>query len=65
MMEEIDYSEEPSRELLESAGESAEWARCLLSGMPPKYEDAKKKALKSGRNLTRKQYERALKDLGF
>lgn len=61
MIEEIDYSEE----LLESVGESAEWTRCLLSRTPPGYEEAKKEAMRSGRNLTRRQYERAIKDLGF
>jgi hypothetical protein len=66
MIEEVDYSEEPNREFFESfGGESVEWARCLVSSTPPNYEDVKERAEKIGRSLTRKQYEKAIKALGF
>mgnify|MGYP003353998057 CR=1 FL=1 len=47
MFEEFDYSEEYRREPSESA--SAEWVRCLVSGMRPGYEDVKKMAAKGGK----------------
>jgi hypothetical protein len=66
MLEEVDYSEEPRREFLESVGTgSSDWMECLVSCTPPNYEDVKKRAEKMGLKPTRKQYDRAIKKLGF
>lgn len=66
MLEDVDYSEEAKFDMFESvAGSSAEWARCIVAGTRPSYEDAKRRASKAGKSLTIKQYEKACKELGL
>lgn len=66
MLEEIDYSEEAKHDLFESTKESsANWANCVVSGTRPSYEDARRRAAKMGRSLTKRQYEKACRELGF
>lgn len=66
MLEEIDYSEEAKHDLFESTKESsADWSVCIVSGTKPSYEDARRRATKMGKSLTKRQYEKACGDLGF
>lgn len=66
MREETDYSEEAKYDLFESVRrEKADWIRCLISGTPPSYEDIKREMEKKDMSLSRKDYDRACKELGF
>lgn len=64
MLEEIDYSEEAKYDLFESVrSERLNWARCLLSRMPPSYDDLKKELSKKDLSLSKKDYDKICKEL--
>jgi len=66
MIEEIDYSEEAKFDLFESVKkEKTSWASCIISKMPPSYEDVKIKLEKMDMSITKKEYEKICKELGF
>ena len=60
---EFDYLEETRT--LKAQESSSDWARCIISQTKPTYEDAKKRASKKGKELTKSQYNKACKELGF
>jgi hypothetical protein len=66
MIEEIDYSEEAKYDLFESVKkEKLSWASCIISKTAPSYEDINKKLEKIDLFITKKQYEKICKELGF
>lgn len=66
MIEETDYSEEAKYDLFESVNkERADWIKCIIARTPPSYEDVKKEMEKKDMSLSRKEYEKVCKELGF
>jgi len=66
MIEETDYSEEAKYDLFESVKkEKEDWIRCLIAGNPPSYEDVKKEMEKKEMSLSRKDYDKICRELGF
>lgn len=66
MTEETDYSEEAKYDLFESVRrERHDWVRCMIAKTPPSYEDLKKELDKKEISVSRKEYEKICKELGF
>jgi hypothetical protein len=66
MIEETDYSEEAKYDLFESIKkEKNDWAKCIIAGTPPSYEDVKKEMEKKEMSLSRKDYDKICRGLGF
>jgi len=66
MIEETDYSEEAKYDLFESVRkERVEWAKCIVSRTPPSYDDVKKEMEKNELYLSKKEYDKICKELGF
>jgi hypothetical protein len=66
MTEETDYSEEAKYDLFESVNrERIDWIRCIMARTPPSYEDVKREMEKKDMSLSRKDYNKVRKELGF
>lgn len=65
-MEEIDYSEEAKINLFESVEkEKINWVECIMCQTAPSYDEVKKKLEKLDISISKKDYEKACKKLGF
>lgn len=63
--EEIDYSEEAKYDLFESVQrERLDWAACLISRLPPSFEQVAEALGKLDLAISRKDYEKTCKKLG-
>jgi hypothetical protein len=62
MQEEFNYLEE-TRSI--KSDSSSEWVKCIVSQARPSYEDVRKLATKKGKEITKRQYEKACRDLGL
>lgn len=66
MREETDYSEEAKYDLFESVQkEKADWIKCIIARTPPSHEDVKREMEKKDFSLSKKDYEKVCKELGF
>lgn len=66
MLEEIDYSEEAKYDLFESVKrDRLDLAKCILSRMPPSYEDLKKELEKKDVSISEKEYKKICKEFNF
>ena len=64
--EEVDYSEEAKHDLFESVGrERLDWARCLISRMPPSYDQVKEAMEGLDLSISREDYKRVCRDMGL
>jgi len=70
MLEEIDYSEEAKYDLFESVSkekekEKLDWIACLICQIAPPYEKISEKLKKKNIQITKKQYEKVCKEMGY
>lgn len=66
MKEETDYSEEAKYDLFESVRrEKIDWIRCIIARTPASYEDVKREMVKKDLSLSKKDYEKVCRELGF
>ena len=64
--EEVDYSEEAKHDLFESVRrERLDWARCLISRMPPSYDQVKEAMERLDLSISREDYKRVCRDMGL
>ena len=63
--EEVDYSEEAKHDLFESVRrERLDWARCLISRMPPSYDQVKEEMERLDLSISRED-KRVCRDMGL
>ncbi|NDD52903.1 hypothetical protein EBZ39_03315 [bacterium] len=66
MREETDYSEEAKYDLFESVSkERIDWVKCIIARTVPSYEDVKREMEKKDMSVSRKEYEKICRELGF
>ena len=64
--EEVDYSEEAKHDLFESVRrERLDWVRCLISRMPPPYDQVKEAMERLDLSISREDYKRVCRDMGL
>ena len=62
----MDYSEEAKHDLFESVRrERLDWARCLISRMPPSYDQVKEEMERLDLSISREDYKRVCRDMGL